>query len=110
MSTKWKYATMPAEQRLEEVRGGNTELYKEELARTQDVINSRRAVGLDVSEQESWANRVTQNYNLSKSQNKNAASHGSDYSKSTGTNTYTSAYNTATAAHVAAVNSKLAAI
>ena len=108
MSTKWKYATMPAEQRLEELRGGNTELYNEELARTQDVIDSRLAVGLDVSEQKNWAEKVTQNYNLSKSQNKNRASYG--YSKRTGTNSHTSALDTATAAHVAAVNSRLSAI
>lgn len=66
MSTKWKYATYPAETRLNMLREGNDELYKEEIARTNDVISARLAQGVDVSDQMKWADTVSYNYNLGK--------------------------------------------
>ncbi|MBE6622891.1 MAG: hypothetical protein E7621_01675 [Ruminococcaceae bacterium] len=66
MSTKYKYATVPADERLKMLAGGNEELYKEEIARTQDAISARLANGLDVSEQMKWADTVSYNYNLGK--------------------------------------------
>ncbi len=76
MATKWKYATIPAEQRLSMLKDGNDELYNEEIARTQDAISNRLAAGLDVSEQMKWADTVSYNHNLSK-----AKSMGIDESK-----------------------------
>lgn len=66
MATKWKYATIPASQRLSMLKDGNDELYKEEIARTKDAISNRLAAGLDVSEQMKWADTVSYNHNLSK--------------------------------------------
>ncbi|MBE6571211.1 MAG: hypothetical protein E7656_03050 [Ruminococcaceae bacterium] len=66
MATKWKYATIPAAQRLSMLKSGNDELYKEEIARTKDAISNRLAAGLDVSEQMKWADTVSYNHNLSK--------------------------------------------
>ncbi len=66
MATKWKYATVPAAQRLDMLRSGNDELYKEEIARTKDAISNRLAAGLDVDEQMKWADSVAYQYNLSK--------------------------------------------
>lgn len=68
MSTKWKYATIPAEQRLNMLKEGNEALYKEELARTQDVITSRLEAGLDVTAQMNWADQVSYNYEAGKSE------------------------------------------
>lgn len=66
MATKWKYATIPAKQRLEMLKSGNDDLYNEEIARTKDAISNRLAAGLDVSEQMKWADTVSYNHNLSK--------------------------------------------
>lgn len=68
MASKWKYATIPAEQRLNMLKEGNDALYKEELARTQDVIASRLEVGLDVKEQMDWADKISYNYELGKAE------------------------------------------
>lgn len=69
MSSKWQYATIPAEQRLNMLKEGNEALYKEELARTQDVIVNRLEAGLDVKDQMDWADTVSYNYELGKAQN-----------------------------------------
>ena len=66
MATKWKYATIPAAQRISMLKSGNDELYNEEIARTKDAISNRLAAGLDVSEQMKWADTVSYNHNLSK--------------------------------------------
>ena len=66
MATKWKYATIPAAQRLKMLKEGNDELYAEEIARTKDAISNRLAAGLDVSEQMKWADTVSYNHNLKK--------------------------------------------
>lgn len=66
MQTKWKYATIPADQRIAMLGEGNEELYKEEMARTEDVIKMRLDLGLDVDEQMKWADTVSYNYNLGK--------------------------------------------
>lgn len=66
MATKWKYATVPAEMRLEMLKNGNDELYAEEISRTKDAISSRLAAGLDVDAQMKWADEVSYNHNLSK--------------------------------------------
>ncbi len=69
MATKWKYATIPANMRLDLLKQGNKELYDEEIARTKDVIASRLDAGLDVDEQMKWADTVSYNYNLSNASN-----------------------------------------
>ena len=69
MSTKWKYASLPADMRLERLRSGDEALYKEEIARTKDAISKRLSEGVDASEQMKWADTVSYNYNLSKAEN-----------------------------------------
>lgn len=68
MTTKWKYATIPAAQRLSMLREGNKELYDEEVARTKDVIAARLEAGLDVDEQMKWGDTISYNYNLAAAQ------------------------------------------
>lgn len=68
MATKWKYALLPAEERLNRIRGGNKDVYESEIARSVDVANSRKELGLDTSEQRAWIDRVSYNYNLSGAQ------------------------------------------
>ena len=65
MATKWKYADIDAENRLEMLRNGNKELFLEETARTKEITDARRALGLDTSEQEKWMDTVGRNYNQS---------------------------------------------
>ena len=65
MATKWKYADIDAENRLDMLRNGNKELFLEEAARTKEVAEARRALGLDTTEQEKWMDTVGYNYNLS---------------------------------------------
>ncbi len=65
MSTTWKYANLPADQRIKLVRSGNSEVYNSEMARTKSVIQSREALGLDTTAQINWANTLGYNYNLS---------------------------------------------
>ena len=64
MSTKWKYATLPASERLDLVRNGNKDVYDSEISRSLDVINSRKALGLDISDQKKWIDSLGHNYNL----------------------------------------------
>lgn len=65
MASKWKYADLDANHRIGLLRKGNKELFDEEVARTKEVINARRELGLDTTEQESWMDTVGYNYNLS---------------------------------------------
>ena len=51
MASKWKYASLPASERLNKIRGGDKEVYESEIARSADIINSRKELGLDTSEQ-----------------------------------------------------------
>lgn len=64
MSTKWKYATLSANERLGMVRNGNKDVYDNEIARAKDVIKARNEAGLDISEQKKWIDDVSYNYNL----------------------------------------------
>lgn len=65
MATKWKYADIDAEHRLNMLRNGNKELFLEETARTKEITDARRALGLDTTEQEKWMDTVGYNYNQS---------------------------------------------
>ncbi len=65
MASKWKYASLPASERLNKIRGGDKEVYESEIARSADIINSRKELGLDTSEQRDWIDRVSYTYNLS---------------------------------------------
>lgn len=67
-STKWKYATVPAGERLKMARDGNEDLYREEIARTKDAISARLSAGLDVGEQMKWADEVSYQYQLSQAE------------------------------------------
>ncbi len=64
MANKWKYSTLPASERLGMVRGGNKDVYDNEIARSMDVIKQKKALGLDVSDQKDWIDKVSYNYNL----------------------------------------------
>lgn len=65
MSTpKWKYALLPADERIKLVRGGNADVYNSEMARTRSVIKERESLGLDTNSQVDWANKLGYNYNL----------------------------------------------
>ncbi len=64
MSTKWKYASLPASERLGMIRSGNKDVYDNEIARAKDVIKARNDAGLDTSEQKKWIDDVSYNYNL----------------------------------------------
>lgn len=65
MSTsKWKYALLPADERIKLVRSGNADVYNSEMARTRSVIKERESLGLDTKSQVDWANRLGYNYNL----------------------------------------------
>lgn len=64
MSSKWKYADLPAQTRLDMLKNGNKDLFDEEIARTKEVMEARREVGLDTDAQEKWIDNVGYNYNL----------------------------------------------
>lgn len=64
MKTKWKYASLPATERLSMVRGGNKEVYDSEIDRSLGVIATRQGEGLDISSQKDWIDSVSYNYNL----------------------------------------------
>ena len=64
MSTKWKYASLPASERLGMIRNGNKDVYDSEIARAKDVVKARIDAGLDVTEQKKWIDDVSYNYNL----------------------------------------------
>lgn len=65
MASKWKYASLPAEERLSKIREGDKDVYESEIARSVDAANSRKELGLDTTEQRDWIDRVSYNYNLS---------------------------------------------
>lgn len=65
MSSKWKYAELDAEHRLALLNNGNKELFDEEVARTKEITDARRELGLDTSAQEKWMDEVGYNYSLS---------------------------------------------
>ena len=65
MATKWKYANLDAQHRLDLLKEGNKELFDEEVARTKEITRARRELGLDTTEQENWMDTVGYNYSLS---------------------------------------------
>ena len=69
MSSKWKYANLDAETRLEMLRSGNKAVFDEEVERTKSVTKARKELGLDTDEQEKWMDTVGYNYNLSTAKN-----------------------------------------
>lgn len=62
--SKWKYASLPANERLQLVRQGNEDVYKSEMARTSEIIKAREQAGLDTEAQVKWANQLGYQYNL----------------------------------------------
>ena len=58
MATKWQYATLSAGERLSRIRAGETEIYKQEIARANEVIKDRQTLGLDISEQLAWIQKL----------------------------------------------------
>ena len=63
MASKWKYASLPAEERLQKIRSGNKDIYESEIARSVDTAKARQHLGLDVSEQRDWIDRVSYAHN-----------------------------------------------
>lgn len=86
MSSKWKYADLPAQTRLDMLKNGNKDLYDEEVARTKEVMDARREVGLDTDAQEKWIDNVGYNYNLYLA--KNAGESSNNVSKTGYANIY----------------------
>lgn len=64
MANKWKYASLNAEERIDRIRSGDKDVYDSEIARSMDVIRSRNELGLDITDQKKWIDRVNYNYNL----------------------------------------------
>ena len=69
MASKWEYSSLPAQDRLDMIRGGNKDVYDSEIARSLDVINSRKELGLDIAEQKNWIDNISYNYNLHNAEN-----------------------------------------
>ena len=65
MASKWKYASIDADRRLELLKKGNKELFDEEVARTREITKARRELGLDTKEQEDWMDTVGYSYSTS---------------------------------------------
>lgn len=65
MATKWKYASLSADERIERIRNGDKDVYTSEMARSADVVKARNELGLDTSEQKAWIDQISYNYNLS---------------------------------------------
>lgn len=63
MASKWKYAALPAKERLSKIRAGNKEVYESEIARSAEIAKSRKELGLDTTEQRAWIDRVSTAYN-----------------------------------------------
>lgn len=63
MASKWKYAALPAKERLSKIRAGNKEVYESEIARSAEIAKSRKELGLDTAEQRAWIDRVSTAYN-----------------------------------------------
>ena len=63
MANKWRYADLTADARIEKIRGGDKDVYDSEIERSLDVIQSRNELGLDISEQKDWIDKVSYNYN-----------------------------------------------
>ena len=63
MASKWKYADLDAQHRLNLLEKGYKEVFDEEVARTREVTKARRELGLDTTEQENWMDLVGYSYN-----------------------------------------------
>lgn len=64
MASEWKYSAVPASERLYMVKNGDADVYQSEIARSVSTANSRRELGLDISEQKAWIDSLSYNYNL----------------------------------------------
>lgn len=64
MASMWKYSSVPAKERLRMIRNGDEDVYKSEIARSVDTANSRKNLGLDISEQKKWIDNISYSYNL----------------------------------------------
>ena len=58
MATIWQYATLSAGERLSRIRAGESDVYTQEIARSNQVIKDRQAIGLDISEQLAWIQKL----------------------------------------------------
>ncbi len=65
MSSKWKYAGLDTKHRLALLENGNKELFDEEVARTKEIVDARRELGLDTTAEEKWMDEVGYSYSLS---------------------------------------------
>ena len=65
MANKWKYADLPAAERLDMIKNGNKDVYDNEVARSLDKINQYEKAGLNTDAQKEWLNTLSYNYNLS---------------------------------------------
>ena len=64
MASKWKYADLPASERLDMIRNGNKDVYDNEVARSLDKIKTNQANGLSTDDQKAWLDTLSYNYNL----------------------------------------------
>lgn len=63
MASIWKYADLPAEERLDMIRNGNKDVYDNEIARSLDKIDQYKKAGLSTDAQMEWIDTVSYNYN-----------------------------------------------
>ena len=64
MANKWKYSSLPAEERIGMIRKGDKDVYANEVDRALDVIKTRESLGLDTTDQKDWIDNISYNYNL----------------------------------------------
>ncbi len=64
MANTWKYASLPEAERMERIRGGDGDVYKNEIERAVDVARSREELGLSIDEQKNFIDEVSYHYNL----------------------------------------------
>lgn len=64
MASIWKYADLPASERLDMIRNGNKDVYDNEVARSLDKIKEREKEGVSTDDQKAWLDTLSYNYNL----------------------------------------------
>lgn len=69
MASKWKYSSLPAQERIDMIRNGNKEVYDDEMNRSMDQIKANQELGLDIDKQKEWIDNISYNYNLYNAQN-----------------------------------------
>lgn len=64
MANKWKYADLPASERLDMIKNGNKDVYDNEVERTLEKIKINEENGISTDDQIGWLDTLSYNYNL----------------------------------------------